>query len=187
VTIQQDILDEARTKMVKAVEFLQDEFSRVRTGRASAGIVEKLRVDAYGSEMPLQQLASFSVPEPRTLVIAPYDKTTINAIEKAIRNSDLGINPGNDGVVIRLAFPPLTEERRREFVKVVKTRAEDARVAVRNLRRQARHDLESFEKDGEISEDDLVRAEKELEKLTHDYVEQIDQKLQHKEHELLEV
>jgi ribosome recycling factor len=187
VTIQQDILDEARVKMVKAIEHLQDEFSRVRTGRASAAIVEKLRVDAYGSEMPLQQLAGFGVPEPRLLVITPYDKTTINAIEKAIRNSDLGINPGNDGNVIRLAFPPLTEERRKEFVKVVKQRAEDARVAVRNLRRQARHDLEEFEKDGEISEDDLGRAEKELEKLTHDHVEQIDQRLAHKEQELLEV
>jgi ribosome recycling factor len=187
VTIQQDILDETRTKMVKAIEHLQDEFSRVRTGRASAAIVEKLRVDAYGSEMPLQQLAGFGVPEPRLLVITPYDKGTINAIEKAIRNSDLGINPGNDGNVIRLAFPPLTEERRKEFVKVVKQRAEDARVAVRNLRRQARHDLESFEKEGEISEDDLGRAEKELEKLTHEHVEQIDQRLSHKEQELLEV
>jgi ribosome recycling factor len=187
VTIQQDILDEARTKMVKAIEHLQDEFSRVRTGRASASFVEKLRVDAYGSEMPLQQLAGFGVPEPRLLVITPYDKGTINAIEKAIRNSDLGINPGNDGNVIRLAFPPLTEERRKEFVKVVKQRAEDARVAVRNLRRQARHDLESFEKEGEISEDDLGRAEKDLEKITHDHVEQIDQRLAHKEQELLEV
>jgi ribosome recycling factor len=187
VTIQQDILDETRAKMAKAIEHLQDEFSRVRTGRASAAFVEKLRVDAYGSEMPLQQLAGFGVPEPRLLVITPYDKTTINAIEKAIRNSDLGINPGNDGNVIRLAFPPLTEERRKEFVKVVKQRAEDARVAVRNLRRQARHDLEAFEKEGEISEDDLGRAEKDLEKLTHDHVEQIDQRLAHKEQELLEV
>ena len=187
MTIQQDILDEAKAKMVKAIEHLQDEFSRVRTGRASSSIVEKMRIDVYGSEMPLQQLASFGVPEPRLLVITPYDKSTINAIEKAIRNSDLGINPGNDGVVIRLAFPPLTEERRKEFVKVVKQRAEDARVAVRNLRRQARHDLEMFEKEGEISEDDLGRAEKELEKLTHDHVEQIDQRLSHKEQELLEV
>ncbi len=187
MTIQQDILDETRTKMAKAIEHVQDEFSRVRTGRASAAFVEKLRVDAYGSEMPLQQLAGFGVPEPRLLVITPYDKGTMNAIEKAIRNSDLGINPGNDGNVIRLAFPPLTEERRKEFVKVVKQRAEDARVAVRNLRRQARHDLEAFEKEGEISQDDLARAEKDLEKLTHDHIEQIDQRLSHKEQELLEV
>jgi ribosome recycling factor len=187
VTIQQDILDEAKTKMAKAIEHLQDEFSRVRTGRASAAFVEKLRVDAYGSEMPLQQIAGFGVPEPRLLVITPYDKGTIGAIEKAIRQSDLGINPSNDGVVIRLAFPPLTEERRKEFVKVVKSRAEDARVTVRNLRRQARHDLEAFEKEGEISQDDLGRAEKDLEKLTHDHVEQIDQRLAHKEQELLEV
>jgi ribosome recycling factor len=187
VTIEKDILEEAKAKMAKAIEHVQDEFSRVRTGRASSAFVEKLRIDAYGSEMPLQQIAGFGVPEPRMLVITPYDKGTINAIEKAIRQSDLGINPSNDGIVIRLAFPPLTEERRKEFVKVVRTRAEDARVAIRNLRRQARHDLESFEKEGEISEDDLGRAEKDLEKLTHEHIEQIDVRLAHKEQELLEV
>ena len=185
--IEQEILDDAREKMAKAIEHLLDDFSRVRTGRATSGLVEKLRVDVYGSEMPLQQIAGFSVPEPRLLVISPYDKSTINAIEKAIRHSNLGINPGNDGVVIRLVFPPLTEERRKEFVKVVKHKAEDARVSVRNVRRHARGDLEDFEKEGEISEDALARAEKDLDKLTHEHVEIIDAKLAHKESELLEV
>jgi ribosome recycling factor len=185
--IEKEILDDAREKMAKAVEHLLDDFSRVRTGRANSALVEKLRVDVYGSEMSLQQIAGFSVPEPRLLVISPYDKTTIGSIEKAIRNSDIGINPGNDGIVIRLAFPPLTEERRKEFVKVVKNKAEEARVAVRNVRRHARGDLEDFEKEGEISEDTLARAEKELEKITHEYVEIIDGKLAHKEAELLEV
>ena len=137
--------------------------------------------------MPLQQLAGFSVPEARLLVIQPYDKGSIKAIEKAIQNSDLGINPSNDGQVIRLTFPQLTEERRKELVKVVKHKAEEGRVAVRNLRRTARHELEALEKAGEISSDELDRAEKELEKVTHEYVGEIDKMLQHKEHELLEV
>jgi ribosome recycling factor len=185
--IQDDVLSETREKMAKAVVHLQGEFGAIRTGRATPVLVEKLRVDYYGSEVPLQQLAGFSVPEPRLLVISPYDKSAIKAIEKAIQASDLGITPGNDGQVIRLAFPPLTEERRRDLVKVVKHRAEEARVAVRNLRRAARHDLEAFEKEGELSEDDLDRAEKDLEKLTHEYVAEIDQMLAHKEQELLEV
>jgi ribosome recycling factor len=149
--------------------------------------VEKLRVDYYGSEVPLQQLAGFSVPEPRLLVVSPYDKNSIKAIEKAIQASDLGITPNNDGAVIRLAFPQLTAERRKELVKVVKHRAEEARVAVRNVRRGARHDLEAFQKEGELSEDDLDRAEKELEKLTHEYVAEIDNMAAHKEQEMLEV
>ncbi len=185
--IQDDVLSETREKMAKAVVHLQGEFGGIRTGRATPVLVEKLRIDYYGSEVPLQQLAGFSVPEPRLLVISPYDKSAIKAIEKAIQASDLGITPGNDGQVIRLAFPPLTEERRRDLVKVVKHRAEEARVAVRNVRRTARHDLEAFEKEGELSEDDLDRAEKELEKLTHEYVAEIDQMLHHKEQELLEV
>jgi ribosome recycling factor len=185
--IQDDVLAECKDKMAKAVSHLQGEFGSIRTGRASPVFVEKLRVDYYGSEVPLQQLAGFSVPEPRLLVISPYDKNAIKAIEKAIQASDLGITPSNDGAVIRLAFPQLTAERRKEMVKIVKHRAEEARVAVRNLRRSARHDLEAFEKEGELSQDDLDRAEKELEKLTHEFVTEIDNLAAHKEQEMLEV
>jgi ribosome recycling factor len=185
--IQDDVLAECRERMSKATAHLQGEFGGIRTGRATPVLVEKMRVDYYGSEVPLQQLAGFSVPEPRLLVISPYDKGAIKAIEKAIQASDLGITPSNDGQVIRLAFPQLTAERRKELVKVVKHRAEDARVAVRNIRRAARHDLEAFQKEGELSEDDLDRAEKELEKLTHEFVAEIDSMLAHKEQELLEV
>ena len=185
--IQDDVLAESRDKMAKARDHLQGEFGSIRTGRASPVFVEKLRVDYYGSEVPLQQLAGFSVPEPRLLVISPYDKNSIKAIEKAIQASDLGITPNNDGALIRLAFPQLTAERRKEMVKIVKHRAEEARVAVRNVRRSARHDLEAFQKEGEISEDDLDRAEKELEKLTHEYVAEIDNLAAHKEQEMLEV
>lgn len=185
--IQDDIFADTRERMRKAIDHLREEFSQVRTGRATPALVERLRVDYYGSEVPLQQLAGFSVPEARLLVIQPYDKGAIKSIEKAIQESDVGITPNNDGQVIRLAFPPLTEERRRELVKVVKARAEDARVAVRNVRRQARHDLEEFEREGEISEDDLIRAEKDLEKVTHEFTDEIDEMLKHKEAELLEV
>ncbi len=185
--IQDDVLAECKDKMAKAVSHLQGEFGSIRTGRASPVFVEKLRVDYYGSEVPLQQLAGFSVPEPRLLVISPYDKNAIKAIEKAIQASDLGITPNNDGQVIRLAFPQLTAERRKEMVKIVKHRAEEARVAVRNLRRTARHDLEAFEKEGELSQDDLDRAEKDLEKLTHEFVTEIDNLAAHKEQEMLEV
>jgi ribosome recycling factor len=181
------IVEECRDKMRKAIGHLKDEFGAVRTGRATPSLVEKLKVDYYGSEVPLQQLAGFSVPEPRVLVISPYDKASIKAIEKAIQGSDLGINPNNDGTVIRLAFPQLTEDRRRELVKVVKHRAEEGRVAVRNVRRQARHDLEALEKDGDISRDELERVEKDLEKQTHDVIAEIDELLGHKERELLEV
>ena len=180
-------LEEVHDRMHKAVAHLQEEFGGIRTGRATPGLVEKLKVDAYGAEVPLQQIAGISVPEPRVLVISPYDKGSMKAIEKAIQVSDLGINPSNDGHVVRLVFPPLTEERRRDLVKVVRNRAEEGRVAVRNIRRQARHDLEAFEKDGDLSKNDLDRAEKELEKVTHTTVEEIDQMLEHKERELLEV
>jgi ribosome recycling factor len=176
-----------REKMGKAVAHVQSEFSTIRTGRASPALVEKLKVDYYGTEVPLQQLAGFSVPEARLLVITPYDKGSLKAVEKAIQNSDLGINPNNDGQVIRLNFPPLTQERRKELVRVVKHMAEEGRVAVRNLRRSVRHDLEALEKDGDISSDELERAEKELERVTHDYVAEIDRMLHHKEQELLEV
>lgn len=181
------VIDDCHDKMAKAVEHLKGEFGAVRTGRATPSLVEKLKVDYYGAETPLQQLAGFSVPEPRLLVISPYDKSSIKAIEKAIQNSDLGITPSNDGALIRLTFPQLTEERRRDLVKVVKNRSEEGRVAVRNVRRQARHDLEGLEKDGDISKDDLERAEKDLEKHTHAVVAQIDDLLAHKEKELLEV
>jgi ribosome recycling factor len=181
------VLAEARERMEKAVEHTKADFSGIRTGRASSGLVEKLKVDYFGTEVPLQQLAGFSVPEARLLVISPYDKSSLKAIEKAIQNSDLGINPSNDGAVIRLVFPQLTEERRKELVKLVRHRAEEGRVAIRNIRRSARHELEGFERDGDISSDDLERAEKELEKLTHEFVGEIDRLLGHKEHELLEV
>jgi ribosome recycling factor len=181
------VLDDCGDKMKKAVAHLQAEFAAVRTGRASSALVEKLRVEVYGSDVPLQQIAGFGVPEPRVLTISPYDKSTLKAIEKAIQQSDLGVNPSNDGELIRLTFPELTEERRRDFVKVVRNRAEEGRVAVRNVRRQARQELEHLEKDGEISKDDLDRAEKDLEKRTHEVVAEIDELLKHKETELLTV
>ena len=180
-------VDEAKDKMRKAVLHMQEEFAGIRTGRATPAIVEKLRVDYYGSEVPLQQLASFSVPEPRVLVISAYDKSAIKAIEKAIQASDVGVTPSNDGAIIRLSFPELTADRRKQLVKVVKARAEDGRVAVRNVRRHARQELEHLEKDGEISRDDLDRIEKDLEKLTHDVIAEIDTMSGHKEKELLEV
>jgi ribosome recycling factor len=182
-----DILADAMEKMAKATSHVQDEFAGVRTGRATPALVEKLRVDYYGSEVPLQQLAGFSVPEARQLVIQPYDKGSLKAIEKAITASDLGMSPNNDGVVIRLNFPALTQERRKDLVKVVKSKAEDGRVAVRNVRRSARNEMEKAEKAGDITTDDLERAEKELDKLTQEYIAEIDKMLAHKEQELLEV
>ena len=179
--------EECRDKMRKAVGHLQDEFAAIRTGRASPSLVEKLKVDYYGSEVVLQQVAGVTVPEARMLLISPYDQGAIKAIEKAIQSSDLGINPSNDGHVVRLVFPELTQERRKDLVKVVKNRAEEAKVAVRNVRRHTRQDLEGLERDGDLSKDELDRAEKDLEKLTHDVVDEIDQLLHHKEQELLDV
>ena len=181
-----EVVADGREKMHKAVEHLKSEFSAVRTGRATPALVEKIRVDYYGSEVPLQQLAGFSVPEARVLVVSPYDRGSMSAIEKAIQQSDLGINPGNDGQVIRLVFPELTQERRKDLVKVVKGQAEDGRVAVRNVRRHARQELEALEKNGEISRDELERIEKDLEKLTHEVVAEVDHILGLKEHELLD-
>jgi ribosome recycling factor len=181
------VLDECADKMQKAIAHLQSEFAALRTGRATPGLVEKLRVEAYGSDVPLQQIAGFGVPEPRVLTISPYDKGTIKAIEKAIQQADLGVNPSNDGAIIRLTFPELTEDRRKDLVKVARTKAEEGRVAVRNARRQARHELEQLEKDGELSKDDLDRTEKDLEKRTHEVVAEIDELLKHKEGELLTV
>ena len=185
--IQDEVRTEARNRMRKSIDHLREEFSRVRTGRANPALVERLTVDYYGAEVPLQQIAGVSVPDARMLQINPYDANAIGAIEKAIQESDLGLNPNNDGKVIRLTFPQLTEERRKELVKLVRHRAEEARVAVRNVRRSARGDLEEFTKEGEISEDDLARAEKDLEKITHDVIEEIDELLKRKEEELMEV
>jgi ribosome recycling factor len=179
------VLSEAAEKMRKAVDHARSEFSSVRTGRAAPALVEKIVVDYYGSEVPLQQLAGFQVPEARMLVISPYDKGSLGAIEKAIQHSDLGLNPSNDGAVIRLAFPQLTAERRKELVKVVKNMAEEGRVSIRNLRRSARHDLDQLA--SEVPEDDISRAEKELDKLTHAQEAEIDKALELKEQELLEV
>ena len=181
------VLDDAGDKMRKAVEHARGEFSGVRTGRAAPALVEKLPVDYYGTEVPLQQIAGFQVPEARMLVISPYDKSSLAAIEKAIQLSDLGLNPSNDGQVIRLTFPQLTADRRKELVRVVKAMAEDGRVAIRNVRRGARHELDALAKDHEATEDDVARAEKELDKLTHAHEAEIDRTLEQKEQELLEV
>ena len=183
----EEALLDAIEKMEKAVEHVQGQFTTIRTGRATPSIVEKLAVEYYGATVPLQQIAGFQVPEARLLVVQPHDRGAIAAIEKAIQSSNLGLNPSNDGVVIRLAFPALTEERRKDYVKVVKAMAEEGRIAVRNVRREVRKNLETAEKDHDISKDELERAEKELEKLTHDQIELIDKAFTRKEHELLEV
>lgn len=181
------VVEEARDKMAKAVDHVRSEFSAVRTGRAAPALIEHLTVEYYGTPTPLRQIAGFTVPDAMLLVVTPYDKSALGAIEKAIQGSDLGINPSNDGSVIRLAFPPLTEERRKELVKVVRHKAEEGRVAIRNLRRATRHELEAMEKEGSLSTDELDRVEKELEKITHQQVTAVDQLLSHKEKELLEV
>ena len=181
------VTEDTRDKMAKALEHVKSEMGGVRTGRANSALLEPLVVDYYGTPTALRSLAGFSVPDAMLLVISPYDKGSLGAIEKAILGSDLGITPNNDGSVIRLAFPPLTEERRKELVKVVRHKAEEGKVAVRNLRRGGRHELESLQKDGELSTDELERAEKDLEKITHEQVALIDQLLAQKERELLQV
>jgi ribosome recycling factor len=180
-------LAECKEKMAHSTAHAGHDFATVRTGRASSTLVENLRADYYGTPTPLQQLASFSVPEARLLVISPFDKNAIKDIEKAIANSDLGIQPNSDGSVIRISFPELTQERRKEMVKLVHAKAEDARVAVRNERRSARKSLEGLEKDGDITSDELDRAEKDLEKITQQAIAEIDRLLASKEQELLEV
>jgi ribosome recycling factor len=182
-----ETLLEAMEKMDKAVQHTQQQFATVRTGRATPSLVERINVEYYGAPVPLQQIASISVPEARQLLIKPHDRNSLEAVEKAIRDSDLGVAPNNDGIAIRLSLPQLTEERRREYVKVAKHMAEDGRIAVRNARRDARKAMESAEKEGEISADELERAEKELEKVTHEHVEHIDEALGRKEQELLEI
>jgi ribosome recycling factor len=182
-----DTLLDAEERMDKAVTVAKDDFSGIRTGRATPAMFNKIVVDYYGAITPVNQLASLSVPEPRMAVISPYDKASLGLIERAIRDSDLGVNPTNDGNIIRIVFPQLTEERRREFVKVARTKAEDARISIRNIRRKAKDDLDRLVKDGDSGEDDVARAEKELEKTTGQYVASIDDLLKHKEAELLEV
>jgi ribosome recycling factor len=176
-------LEEAQEKMDQAVSHAVHEFGNVRTGRANPGLLSRVNVDYYGTQTPLQQLANFSVPEARMLVVQPYDKSAIPAIERAITSSDLGLNPSNDGNIIRLAFPSLTEERRKEMIKFVHRLAEDGRIAVRNVRRHAKDAIEAED----VSEDDIHRAEKELQELTDRHIAAIDDALARKEEELLEV
>ena len=183
----EDTLLEAMEKMDKAVEHTRSQFSTVRTGRATPALVDRITIEYYGTQVPLQQLATVSVPEARQLLIKPHDRGTLEAIEKAIRESDLGVNPNNDGISIRLSLPQLTEERRKEYVKVVRNMAEDGKIALRNVRRDTRKALEAMEKDSEISADELERAEKELEKVTSGHVDLVDEALGRKEQELLEV
>jgi ribosome recycling factor len=180
-------MGDAGHKMEQAVTHLKDDLGGIRTGRATPAVLNRITVEYYGTPVPLNQLAGFSVPEPRLLQVQPFDRNAIAAIEKAIMQSDLGISPSNDGNVIRLSFPPLTEERRRDLVKQVHHRAEDGRVAVRNVRRHAKEEMEKLERDAAISEDDLIRGEKELQKLTDRYVAEIDEIQGHKEQELMEV
>ena len=182
-----EALADATAKMGKAVEVAKEDFGAIRTGRAHPAMFQKIMVDYYGSYTPLAQLATFQVPEARMAIISPFDKSAMSSIEKAIRDSDLGVNPANDGAVIRVNFPQLTEERRKDFIKVARTKAEESRVSIRNIRRTAKEAMEKLEKDGEIGKDDLARSEKELEKITTDHVAKLDELLKHKESELLEV
>ena len=181
------VMEDTRERMDRAIEHVKNEFGTVRTGRVTSTLIEGLLIDYYGTETPLKQLANFSVPEPRLLVVSPFDKGSIAAIEKAIGNADLGLTPSNDGQVIRLAFPALTEERRKSFVKMVKTKAEEGRVALRGVRRHARQELETLEKEQGLSSDEIERLEKILDKMTQDEVAVVDALLAHKEKELLAV
>ena len=182
-----ETLAEAGQKMDKAVEVAREDFAAIRTGRAHPSMFHKITADYYGTPTPLQQLASFTVPEARVVIVAPYDMGAMTAIEKAIRDSDLGVNPTDDGKTIRVVLPELTEERRKEYIKVARTKAEDGRVAVRNLRRTAKQHLERLEKDGEVGKDDVTGAEKRLDGLTKRHTDAIDEMLKNKEAELLEV
>ena len=183
----EETLAEAREKMDKAVEFTQDDFASIRTGRANPALFADIEIDYYGAPTPLQQLASFQTPEARTILVTPYDKGTLTDIETALRNSDIGANPANDGNVIRVVLPDLTEERRKEYVKIVKGKAEDGKVSIRNIRRHAKDVLERIKKDGEAGEDEVTRAISELDDLTKSKVDNVDQLLSQKEAELLEV
>lgn len=182
-----EILLEAEEKMTKAVEVAKEDFSTIRSGRANPAMFARLHAEYYGTPTPLQQLASFTVPEARTVIISPFDTTALAAIERSIRDSDLGVNPSNDGKIIRVILPALTEERRKDYVKLAKHKAEEARVALRNIRRHAKDALDRLAKDGDAGEDEVMRAEKELEHVTKRYVDLVDQLLAAKETELLEV
>jgi ribosome recycling factor len=182
-----DTLLEAEEKMEKAVVVAKEEFSGIRTGRAHPAMFGKITAEYYGTQTPLNQLASFHMPEPRMVVIQPFDKSSMGSIEKAIRNSDLGVNPSNDGAIIRVNFPELSEERRREYIKIARHKAEESRVSIRNIRRHAKDALDKLVKGGDAGEDDGRRAERELDDLTHTYITQVDELLKRKESELLEV
>ena len=182
-----DIIRDAETKMAAAIEYAKEEFAAIRTGRAHPAMFAKLTADYYGAATPLQQLATFQVPDARLVLISPYDKTAMHAIEKSIRDSDLGVNPSNDGNVIRVSLPQLTEERRKEYIKLARHKAEEARVSVRNHRRTAKEALDKMVKDKEVGEDEVVRAEKQLDAITKKNIDTIDEVLKHKEAELLEV
>ena len=183
----EETLFDAEEKMEKAVSVAKEEFAGIRTGRAHPAMFAKITAEYYGTQTPVNQLASFHIPEPRMVVIQPFDKSSLGSIEKAIRNSDLGVNPSNDGAIIRVVFPELSEERRREYVKIAHRKAEDGRVAIRNIRRHSKDALDKLAKNGDAGEDDVRRAERELDDLTHTYVTQVDELLKHKEAELLEV
>ena len=182
-----DTLLTAEEKMAKALEVAKEDFATIRTGRANPAMFTKVAVDYYGTPTPLQQLASFSTPEPRTILIAPFDMGAMAAIERAIRDSDLGVNPSNDGKLIRVVLPHLTEERRRDYVKLAKHKAEEARISVRGARRTAKEALDKMVKDSEVGKDEVVRAEKQLDASTKKHTDAIDEVLKHKEAELLEV
>ncbi len=182
-----DILLDAEDKMDKAIAVAREDFGTIRTGRATSAMFNKVMVEYYGTFTPVNQLATIQIPEARTILITPYDKGSFAAVEKALRDSDLGINPNNDGSIIRVNLPQLTEERRREYIKLAKHKAEEARVSVRNIRRHSKDALDKLQKDGEAGEDDVRRAEKQLDDVTHKHVEHIDEILKHKEAELLEV
>jgi ribosome recycling factor len=182
-----DTMLEAEEKMEKAVEVAKDNLSGIRTGRAHPGMFNKVVVDYYGAPTPLQQLASFQTPEARTILISPFDKGAMGNIERALRDADLGVNPSNDGNIIRCILPQLTEERRKEYIKMARSQGEDAKVAIRNIRRQAKESIEKLVKDGDVGEDEGSRAEKDLEATTRKYVDTIDEVLKSKESELLEV
>jgi len=182
-----DSLLEAEEKMEKAVVVAKEEFGGIRTGRAHPSMFNKVTAEYYGTQTPVNQLASFHLPEPRMVIIQPYDKASMSAIEKAIRNSDLGVNPSNDGTIIRVVFPELSEERRKEYIRIARHKAEESRVSIRNIRRHAKDSIDKLVKNGEAGEDDGRRGERELEELTHGYIAQVDELLKHKEAELLEV
>ena len=182
-----DVEKETQSKMQQAVDHAREDLSTIRTGRAHPAMFSRLNADYYGAPTPLQQLATFNSPDPRTMLITPFDRSAIAAIEKAIREADLGVNPSNDGNAIRVVMPQLTEERRKEYIKMAKTKAEEGRIAVRNVRRASNDVVKKQEKDKEISEDEMTRLEKELDQVTRKYVEQIDELLKSKESELLEI